>query len=119
MIDPEAPRPEETRPPYPYQQHPYQSNYPPSFQYQQQPLNGDSPESKRIYNLLRLWGGTALFVITLGLAIFDVIDDMALGNHYPGVPIWLTGTFSGLITALFGPLVMQGVSRGIHQIWRR
>jgi hypothetical protein len=71
----------------------------------------DEIECARIYNLLRLWGGIALFVITLGLAVFDVIDNIYLGNRYEGVPAWLTGAFAGVLAALFGPLVLDGITR--------
>ncbi len=75
--------------------------------------DGDKPngETKRIYNLLRLYGAAGLLALTALLVLIDVVDDMVLGCRYGGPPTWLTTIVAGLFATLFGAHIIDSLRR--------
>ncbi len=68
-------------------------------------------ETKRLYNTLRKWVAGVFVAVAVGMELFNLVDDVWLGNHYLGAPVWITGIVTGIVIALFGTTVINAVRK--------
>ena len=66
--------------------------------------------AEELYLRLRLWAACVVGVVTVSLLVFDLVDDMWLGNHYE-IPAWVPQMAGTMLACIFGKIVLDKIHK--------